>query len=242
MATSCYNLTTMKILGKSVSRKFQRFYKDIVVRIGVPIQFERDPYKALGDYRLENGVAKIRLNTNLDKPHFEYTAAHELVHALKDSELWPTTARESSLPDNSAEAQVGSELLALVRDLSDSDTLKAAGFDSTYSDDIRYNNSKKGLIEAAIPRVGTPIWCIWVLRYCYLSMTQSRQRWNKLKEIYLKRAPSIAEKGEELIDIIHKHGWGNPDQAVKSLIAIRNSLGLTEAQVIIVDRRTGENS
>jgi hypothetical protein len=231
----------MKILGKSVSRKLQCFYKDIAERVGVSIQFERDPFMAMGDYRLENGVARIRLNANLDKQHFEHTVAHELVHALKDSELWPTTVRNASLPDNSPEALVGSELLALVRDLSDSDNLKAAGFDSSYSDDIRYRNSKKALNKDPVPSIGTPAWCIWVLRYCYLSMTQSRRRWNRLREICLNRAPGIANKGEELIDIIRKHGWENPDQALKSLITIRNSLGLTRAQVIIVDRRTGES-
>lgn len=114
----------MKILGKSVSRKLQSFYNDIAERIGVPIQFERDP---------------------------------------------------------------------------------------------------------------------WALRYCYLSMTQSHRRWGRLREIFLKRAPDIAKKGEELINIIHKHGWENPDQALKSLIAIRGSLSLTRAQVIVVDRRTGES-
>ncbi len=231
----------MKILGKSISKKLQCFYKDIAERIGVPIQFERDPFMAMGDYRLENGVARIRLNTNLDKQHFEHTVAHELVHALKDSELWPTTVRNASLPDNSSEALVGSELLALVRDLSDSDNLKAAGFDSSYSDDIRYRNSKKALNKDPVPSIGTPAWCIWVLRYCYLLMTQSHRRWSGLREIFLKRAPDIAKKGEELIDIIHKHGWENPDQALKSLIAIRGSLGLTKTQVIVVDRRTGES-
>ncbi len=231
----------MKILGKSVSRKLQSFYKDIAERIGVPIQFERDPFMAMGDYRLENGVARIRLNTTLNKQHFEYTVAHELVHALKDSELWPTTVRDASLADNSPEALVGSQLLALVRDLSDSDTLKAVGFDSSCSDDTRYRNSKKALIKDPVPRVDTPDWYIWALRYCYLSMTQSHRRWSRLREIFLKRAPDIAQKAEELIDIIHKHGWENPDQALKSLIAIRGSLGLTRAQVIVVDRRTGES-
>lgn len=241
MVSSWYNLATVKILGKSVSRKFQCFYKDVKGRIRVPIQFERHPFRAMGEYRLENGIAKIRLNTNLDKPHFEYTAAHELVHVLKDSELWPTTVRHANLPDKSPEALVGSELLALVRDLSDNDNLKVAGFDSSYSDDIRYRNSKKALNKDPVPHIGTPDWCIWVIRYCYLSMTQSRRRWNELREIYFKRAPGIAEKGEELRNIMQKHGWGDPDQALKSLIAIRNSLGLTKAQVIIVDRRTGEN-
>jgi len=103
----------MKILGKTVSNKFQSFYTDIVPRIGVPITFERGPFKAMGDYLLQNGIAKIRLDTSLISSHFEETAAHELLHALQDSELWPTTARGTNLPNNSPEAIVGSELGAL---------------------------------------------------------------------------------------------------------------------------------
>ena len=101
---------SMKILGKSVSTKFQSFYRDVILKIGVPVRFERAPFHAMGDYLLENGVARIRLDTNMSRPHFEYTVAHELVHALQDTELWPRTVRKYGLPDDSAEAIVGSEL------------------------------------------------------------------------------------------------------------------------------------
>jgi len=113
----------VKILGKTVSERFQSFYRDIVSRINAPVRFERNPYRAMGDYRLENGIARIRLNTRLIGLHFEETAAHELLRALQDSEFRPDTARSASLPDNSPEAEVGSELGALVRDLNVLETL-----------------------------------------------------------------------------------------------------------------------
>ena len=229
----------MKILGKTVSNKFRLFYKDIVSRINVPVQFERGPYHAMGDYKLENGIARIRLDTSLIRPHFEETAAHELLHALQDSELWPIAGRSANLPDNSPEAKVGSELGALVRDLDVLETLQTLGFNPDYSNDVRYRNGKKNLAMAPIPPYGSPMFHIWILRYCYLAMTQRPNRWSRLKELYLKRASSIAAKGEELIAIIKKNGWSNPDQALTSMIAIRDSLGLTHEQVIIVDARTG---
>lgn len=229
----------MKILGKTVSNKFQSFYTGIVPRIGVPITFERGPFKAMGDYLLQNGIARIRLDTSLIPPHFEETAAHELLHTLQDSKLWPTTARGASLPDNSPEAIVGSELGALVRDLDVLETLRTLGFDAGYSGDTRYRNSKKNLAKAAIPAQGSPMFHIWILRYCYLAMTQRPNRWARLRDLYLKRVPSTATKGEELIAIMKRNGWSNPDQALASMIAIRESLGLTKAQVIVVDRRTG---
>lgn len=131
----------MKILGKTVSNKFQLFYKDIAPGIGVPIRFERGPYRAMGNYWLQNRIARIRLDTSLIRPHFEETAAHELLHALQDSELWPTTARSANLPDNSPEAIVGSELGALVRDLNVLETLQTLGFNADYSNDTRYRSS-----------------------------------------------------------------------------------------------------
>jgi len=229
----------MKILGKTVSDKFQSFYRDIVPRIGTPIEFERGPYRAMGDYRLQNGISRIRLDTSLIGPHFEETVAHELLHAFQDSELWPTTARSASLPDNSPEAIVGSELGALVRDLNVLEALQSLGLNAEYSNDTRYRNSKRNLASAAIPTHGSPMFHIWTLRYCYLAMTQRLNRWARLRELYLKRAPSIAAKGEELVAVIKKNGWSNPDQALTSMIAIRDSLGLTHEQVTIVDARTG---
>jgi len=229
----------MKILGKTVSNRFRLFYKDIVSRVNVPVRFERNPYQAMGDYKLENGIARVRLDTSLIRPHFEETAAHELLHALQDLELWPTTVRSANLPNSSPEAIVCSELGTLVRDLNVLETLQILGFNADYSNDIRYRNSKRNLARAAIPAYGSPMFHIWILRYCYLAMTQRPNRWAKLRELYLKRAPSIAAKGEELIAVIKKNGWNNPDQALTSMIAIRDSLGLTHEQVIIVDARTG---
>jgi hypothetical protein len=48
----------MKILGKTVSGTFQSFYKSIANKLDIPIQFESDPFQAMGDYRLDNGIAK----------------------------------------------------------------------------------------------------------------------------------------------------------------------------------------
>jgi hypothetical protein len=173
----------------------------------------------------------------MPRPYFEHTAAHELLHALQDLELWPTTRRPNPL-DDSPESKVSSELASLILDLNVEDTLQTLGFDATYSDSVRYKNSKKGLESATVPKFHNPMWCLWVLRYCKLSFTQSSRKWARLKGLYLKHAPSIAEKGEELVAIIRKHGWSNPSQALDSMIAIRDSLGLTREHVVVMDGRT----
>ena len=43
----------------------------------------------------------------------------------------------------------------------------------------------------------------------------------------------------DYIAIPFTYGWSNPDQALTSMIAIRDTIGLTYEQVTIVDARTG---
>ena len=52
----------MKILGKSVSTKFQAFYRDVIPQINVPVRFERAPFHSMGDYLL---VSPISTNTGI---------------------------------------------------------------------------------------------------------------------------------------------------------------------------------
>lgn len=60
------------------------------------------------------------------------------------------------------------------------------------------------------------------------------------KELFLNRAPHIAKKGEELASSLTRCGWNNPDQALASMIAIRKSIGLSNNNFSIIDRRTGQ--
>jgi hypothetical protein len=117
--------------------------------------------------------------------------------------------------------------------------LESLGFDPTYEDEFRYKNSMKQISNDEVPPDGSPGWCIWSLRYAYLSLTQLRRRWDHLQEAYLRRAPEVARKGEEIITLARRHGWDNQEGALNSMVAIRNSLGLaTDQRCIVVDIRT----
>ena len=76
--------------------------------------------------------------------------------------------------------------------------------------------------------------------YAYTSLTQPTKRWDKLKRLFLQRAPHIERKGEELARIIEKNGWNNPDGALTSLIDARTSIGLHSDKIGIIDGRTGQ--
>lgn len=225
----------MKILGKGVSSKFQSFYEDIVALIGEP-KFCRTRTPGSGDCRLESGVAVVRLCTDLSKRHFEQHAAHELLHALQLVEGWPRI--RSRLPDQSAVVELGEMLQSIVLDLNVEDRLKQLPFESTWFADAQYRNLKKALM-GNIPLSGSLPWCKGPMMCAYASLTQPPKRWNRLRELHLKRAPHILEKGEELIAIMRKHGWNNPDQALASMISMRDTLGFASDQLTIVDGRTG---
>ncbi len=231
----------MEILGKNISPALESLYHQTASKTGVPVHFERLPegWSKFGHYRLEKGIARIVVCTDIPKAAFEHCCAHELVHALQDAELWPRTHRRLGLPDTSPESKVGTELGSLVRDLDVEERLRPLGFESGYEDEFRYKASMKGISNEAIPSEGIPMWCLWSLRYAYLFFTQMPRRWKRLRQKYLERAPSIAKNGEEIVAIIRKHGCRSQDQALQSMIAIRDSLGLaTDERCRILDART----
>jgi hypothetical protein len=226
----------MKLLNKSVGKDFESFYKNIEDQIGVHKFYPNPPAEQLGTCRLENGTIIIRLRTDMSKPRFEQNAAHELLHALQIKEGWPTI--KSRLRDESVTAQVASMLASTVLDLNVEDRLKQVSFDSTPVINDQYRNLKKVALEENIPLTVSNRWRKAVMMYVYASLTQPTRRWTKLKELFLKRAPHIAKKGEELASTLKRCGWNNPDQALASMIAIRESLGLSSENFSITDRRT----
>ena len=227
----------MKLLNKSVSKHFESFYKNIVAQIGIHKFYPNPSIESFGDCRLENETIVIRLRTDISRPRFEQTAAHELLHALQIREGWPII--KSRLPDESIIALLGSKLGSLVLDLNVEDRLKQLSFDLTSVIDTEYRDLKKAVLDEKIPSSGSNRWRRAAMMYTRASLTQPPRRWTKLKELFSKRAPHIARKGEELASIIKRYGWNNPDQALACMIAIRESISLPSDQISVVDRRTG---
>lgn len=226
----------MKILNKAVSKEFESFYEDTVAHIGIQPKFQRNPpHGLLGSFCLEAGVPVIRLSTNMNRPIFEHTVAHELCHALQRMEGWPTIV--SRLDDKSPIAQIGRHLASLVLDLDVSDRLKDWSSNLTWLH-AGYRNLRKAVLDQNVPQSGSDEWRKGAMMYAFASLTQPLQKWNRLKKLFLNRAPHIAEKGEELASILMKLGWQTADRALHSLIAIRDSLDLPSDQLTILDTKT----
>jgi hypothetical protein len=226
----------MKLVNKRVSNHFESFYNDIAAHIGAHEFYTNPPNEQLGACRLENEIVIIRLRTDISRPRFEQNAAHELLHALQIKEGWPTI--KSRLRDESIIAQVASLLASIVLDLNVEDRLKQTLFDSTPVINDQYRNLKKIALEGNIPLAGSNRFRKAVMMYAYASLTQPHKRWAKLKELFSNRAPHITKKGEELASILIRCGWNNPDQALASMIAIRESIGLSNNDFSIIDRIT----
>ncbi len=124
-------------------------------------------------------------------------------------------------------------------DLNAEDRLKLWSFDSVWIMDDQYRNLKKAILDENIPATGSNRWRKAVMMYAYASLTQPAKKWNRLRKVFVQRAPHIERKGEELSSILQKNGWNNPDEALASLIAIRDSIGLHDNQICIIDGRTG---
>jgi len=128
---------------------------------------------------------------------------------------------------------------SMVLDLNVEDRLKAWSFDATRITNDQYRNLKKAILDEDIPSTGSDRWRKAVIMYTYAALTQPSKRWNRLKILFHQRAPHIGKKGEDLVAILNKNGWSNPDEALTSLIAIRRSIGLGISKIGIVDGRTG---
>jgi hypothetical protein len=226
----------MKVLKKTVSKPFASFYKGIVTHIGEP-NFRISQIPGLGECHFEQGIPIISLRMDLNRSDFEHHAAHELIHALQYKEGWPRAV--SRYPYNHPINELGMTLLAMVLDLDVEDRLKLCSFDSTYITNAQYRNLKNAILDEDIPSTGTYRWRKATIMYTYASLTQTAKRWCELKSLFHQRAPHIERKGEDLVAILNKNGWSEPDKALTPLIAVRQSIGLDSSKVGIIDGKTG---
>ncbi len=225
----------MKILGKSVSAHFISFYEQTIVYTGEP-QFFPTPQRGMGSCQYKNKNLIIELRLDLNKASFEHHIAHEMIHAVQIIEGWPIIASRYSR--GTPIGEVGIMLNSIIHDLNDEDRLKEWSFDSTHITHEQYDNLKKAVLSSDIPTKGGLRWCNASLMYAYAYFTQPNNRWNSLKKLFNIHSPHIEAKGEELVTIIKASGWNTSDQALNSLIAIRESLGFSVQTFQIKDKVT----
>ncbi len=226
----------MKILNKTVSERFVSFYEVTVSQIGEP-QFRPTQTPGRGECQFEGVTPVINLRTDLNGSRFEHHVAHELIHALQHKEAWPRLV--SRYPYRSPINELGITLYSIVLDLNAEDRLKLWSFDSAWIIDEQYRNLKKAILDENVPATGSNRWRRAVMIYAYASLTQPARRWDGLNKVFAQRAPNIERKGDELSFILRKNGWNSPDESLASLIAIRDSIGLLDSQIGIIDGKTG---
>jgi|GEM_PF-5126742 len=256
----------MKIVGRTVSDTLWSILREVESRCGEIQFHKQDPQGNYGSYQLKDGQHHIwvRTDSNLTSPQFEHIVAHEMMHAVQVEQNWPTAKAAQDYGDGSCEAklvarglqalgdeiislgfarQLARELHSLVLDLDVEDRLKKLErscrivFDRTYQMEGRYQNLKRRLEPGSSLSPGS-----FNLEYERLALSYAQEmsststRKASLQKLYLKHAPSVAEKGKELLRILGEKGWGNPEQALTSMIAIRDSLGLAKTCIIVNPR------
>ena len=227
----------MKILGKTVSTKFISFYEQTIKYTGEP-HFYPTPQPGMGSCYYENDNLIIELRLDLNKSSFEHQVAHEMIHAVQIQEGWPIII--SRYGRGTPYGEVGIKLNSIIHDLNDEERLKKWDFDSTTIMYEQYINLKKAILSNDIPKEGGLRWCNGSLMYTYAAFIQPYNRWKRLQTLFHRRLPNIETKGNELVSIIKANGWNTANQALNSLIAIRESLGLSPQILGIKDGATGE--
>ena len=74
-----------------------------------------------------------------------------------------------------------------------------------------------------------------------MHFTLTANEWAALDAVFRERSPQVARLGEEMTTIMRGVGWGTREQALESLVGVRDSLGLQVNQIVLVmDPITGE--
>lgn len=150
------------------------------------------------------------------------------------SQAYPRTVRGPQYPPDSAEARIGGDLEELVLHRPLEQILGDAGFRWDLIKFRLYESALSGISGSPPPEYGTPWFFTWAIRYCELQLELSSSHWRKLEKAFRESAPGVVDLGEELVEIIRRVGWGSREQALDSLVQVRDSLGLKVNDVVLV--------
>lgn len=231
----------IRVLGREIPAYFKIYWDTISADVDVPVEYIEEGHSAIfGDKGYDVTGPELPDWTGLPDDDFAYHIAHELTHMAQRSRGYPKTIRGRQYHPGSAEARIGGDLEELVLHPPLEQTLREAGFRWDFINARLMKSALDGITNSPPPEFGTPWFFTWAIRYCDLQLGLSPEQWNRLEAAFRTRVPGVADLGEELVSIIREVGWGTREQALDSLVGIRDSLGLKVNDVVLVlDPTTG---
>ena len=171
-----------------------------------------------------------------------YHVAHELFHIVQRQRGYPKTVRGRHYPPGSVEERIGGDLEEMVLHPPLEELLRGEmGFVNDFIRRRMLQGALNGVATSPVPEYGTPWFTTWAIRYCELHFTLTANEWAALDAVFRERSPQVARLGEEMTTIMRGVGWGTREQALESLVGVRDSLGLQVNQIVLVmDPITGE--
>ena len=233
----------MKVLGKTLVAPFAAFWAEFSSEIDIPFHLiEEGHWRVFGPECYHQGSGSLPSWLDLPNEALSYHVSHELTHLLMRKRGYPISVRGIQYSEGSPQGRVGGDLEEMISHPALEEILAPFPFDKTHIQQHLSEEAGRGLESSPVPESGTPWWATWACRFCELHFLLPHRQWLRLEVVYDGRCPDIADKGRELIAIMEQEGFTTPDQALKSMIRARDSLGLDKENIcLVLDPRDSRN-
>lgn len=232
----------MKVLGRELVAPFNVFWEQYKGDISVPAEYIEEGHSIVfGNGGYDRTAPELPRWASLPDDDLSYHVAHELTHIIQRDQGYPQTLRGKQYPPDSPEARMGGDLEEMIFHPPLDEMLYKIGFKNDFIRKRMFNGALKGVSESPIPAYGSHWFFTWAFRYCELQIDLERSDWLQLEDIYRARAPEVCKLGEELVAIIRAVGWGTREQALETILRVRDTLGFKVNEIVLVlDPVSGE--
>ena len=233
----------MEILGRELTAPFDEFWERFGDEIAVPAEYiEAGHSVVFGDQGADLCAPNLPAWAELPDDDLAYHVAHELFHIVQRQRDYPKTVRGRQYPPDSVEARIGADLEEMILHPPLEELLRDdMGFTNDFIRERMLRGALNGVASSPVPEYGTPWFTTWAIRYCELQIVLDADEWTRLRTVFTERSPQVARLGEEMTAIMSEVGWGTREQALRSLVGVRDSLGLQVNRIVLVmDPVSGE--
>ena len=233
----------MEVLGRELPVPFDDFWERFEAEIPVSVEhIEAGHSVVFGDQGADLSAPSLPAWAELPCDDLAYHVAHELFHIVQRQHGYPKTVRGRQYPPNSVEARIGADLEEMILHPPLEELLRdEIGFTNDFIRERMLRGALHGVASSPVPEYGTPWFTTWAIRYCELQIVLDTDEWTQLQATFKDRSPQVARLGEEMTAIVNEVGWGTREQALRSLVGVRDSLGLQVNQIVLVmDPLSGE--
>jgi hypothetical protein len=233
----------MKVIGKDIGTALDELYQRIESRVRIEAEreirigsFEGGAFSNVSWG--EEGVVVISLHNGVPTHALPHVFGVALQHVRQRLDLYPTV---SAGPQQAAGAgMIRSALRELVLAPEAEEQLAPLDLDMTWELEQRHEGLKQMLHEAPEEwaQPGTPGSIFAILQYARFAIEHPPEMWDPLRKTFEERLAPVVPIGEEVRQIVQRHGWATPAACLDALVGVRDRLAL-QPVALVEDRRTG---